>query len=94
MTTLNVPPVGLPTPEDEILIRNERIKYVAAAFDRASTASFAAGWVTPVVAWSLDVGGVASSNRPVVLGAVAIGALAFALTLSHLGWRLLGGMRR
>lgn len=75
------------------LVANERLKYWAASLDRASTAAFTAGWATPLVASALDIGGVATNNKPVVIGVVAVGALALAACLNITGYRLLGGLR-
>lgn len=70
-------------------VRNERIKLHATALNGVAVTSAAAGFVTPLVAFSYGVG--AAATRGTIIAALAW--LVLALLLHYLAWRVLGGLR-
>lgn len=62
-------------PKRLILVQNERVKLLAGALDRASTALFTVGVVTPAAAYLYNIQGIRDLMTP---GAATFGFLAFA----------------
>jgi hypothetical protein len=78
---------------DPNLIDNERTKLLANALDRAATAIFTVGIVTPCVSWFFDLQGV--RNALGELGLISFVAVSFFATagLHLLGRSALGELR-
>lgn len=74
-------------------IRNERLRWFAAALERAGTAAFTAGWATPLVGYSLDIAGLATHTKPAAWGAVLLLSHGIAAALWALTYKALGGIR-
>ena len=73
------------------LIHNERVKLLANAFDRASTACVAVGVIGPAAAFLYGMGAVPVSPLALGIGStVWIGTAAF---LHHFARRTLGGLK-
>ena len=71
-------------------ISDERTKLLASALDRASTACFTVGIVTPLAGYIYDVSGFRSAVSPAIFLLGMVGWLVAAIVL-HLGARIVLG---
>jgi len=75
------------------LTHNEQTKLLANALDRASTACFTIGIVTPLAGYLYNIGGLRSSIGAVELATGLIGWLTAAIVLHLSARRILRGLR-
>ena len=75
------------------LNHNEQTKLLANALDRASTACFTVGIVTPLAGYLYDIGGLRSSVQPLLLVIGLLGWLAAAIILHLSARRILRGLK-
>jgi hypothetical protein len=76
------------------LTRNEQIKLMANALDRASTACFTVGIVTPLAGFLYNVGGLRTLVGPLELAIGVIGWLMACVFLHGGARRILRGLER
>ena len=80
-------------PTDPNLIPNERTKLLANALDRASTAVFTVGLLTPTVSWWFNVQGVRETVGAVGLAGFVAVSLVMSLSLHLSARNVLGDLR-
>jgi hypothetical protein len=75
------------------LVRNERIKLIANALDRASTACIAVGILAPIVTTLIHWGETNAGPNVIFLMLAGLGWLSIALALHLAAQRVLGKLR-